>query len=132
MRSLIAVAIALSCAGCGAASAVEDGRSTAPPYPGPLTARAAVDALECDGKSPFSRYPGEYDDGLATVQSSPEDAFDNFVEESGIGYHAPREGYRVEREDEDRALLSYDVGERTKVAAVLADGIRDWDDDVGW
>ena len=132
MRSLIAVAVALCCAGCGSASAVEEVRSTAPPYPGPLTARAAVAALECDGKTPFSRYPGVYDDGLASVQSSPEEAFDNYVEEAGIGYQAPRDGYRVERKDDDRALVSYDTGERTKVAAVLADGIRDFSDDVGW
>ena len=38
MRSVIAVVIALSCAGCGSASAVDGGRSTAPPYKGPLTA----------------------------------------------------------------------------------------------
>jgi hypothetical protein len=130
MRSVIAVAIALSCAGCG--SAVDGGRSNAQPYKGPLSADAAVAALECDGRSPFSRSTGAYDDGLATVQSSAEDAFDNYVDESGIGYHVPLEGYRVERKDEGRALLSYDVGDRTKVSVVLADGIRDWNDDVGW
>jgi hypothetical protein len=29
-------------------------------------------------------------------------------------------------------LLSYDAGERTKVAIVLADGIHDYKDDTGW
>ena len=132
MRSVIAVVIALSCAGCGSASAVDGGRSTAPPYKGPLTAGAAVDALECDGTKPFLRSTGEYDDGLATVQSSAQDAFDNYIEESSIGYSMPLEGYRIERNDTGHALLSYDVGERTKVSVVVADGIRDWDDDVGW
>ena len=132
MRSVIAVVIALSCAGCGSASAVDGGRSTAPPYKGPLTAGAAVDALECDGTKPFLRSTGEYDDGLATVQSSAQDAFDNYIEESSVGYSMPLEGYRIERSDAGHALLSYDVGERTKVSVVLADGIRDWDDDVGW
>ena len=132
MRSVIAVVIALSCAGCGSASAVDGGRSTAPPYKGPLTAGAAVDALECDGTKPFLRSTGEYDDGLATVQSSAQDAFDNYIEESSVGYSMPLEGYRIERSDAGHALLSYDVGDRTKVSVVLADGIRDWDDDVGW
>ena len=94
MRSVIAVVIALSCAGCGSASAVDSGRSAAPPYEGPLTADAAVDALECDGTKPYVRSTGDYDDGLATVQSSPQDAFDNYIEESGIGYSMPLEGYR--------------------------------------
>jgi hypothetical protein len=130
MRSLIAVAIALSCAGCG--SAVGDDRSAAAPYSGPLSAAAVVDALECDGKKPFFRSTGDYDAGLEAVQSSARAAFDNYIDESGFGYRAPVEGYRVEREDEGRALLSYDVADRTKVAVVVADGIRDWADDVGW
>ena len=130
MRGVIAVAFALGFAGCG--SAVDDGPSKAPPYNGPLSADAAVGALECAGRTPFSRYTGDYDDGLATVQSSPGDAFDNYIDESGIGYDAPLEGYRIEREDEGRALLSYDVGDRTKVSVVVADGIRDWNGDVGW
>jgi hypothetical protein len=130
MRCVIAIAIALSCAGCG--SAVADGPSSAPPYDGPLNAAAAVDALECAGRKPFFRAAGDYDSGLETVQSSPEDAFDNYLDEEGFFYHVPRKGYRVERKDEGAALLSYDVGDRTKVAVVVADGIRDWNDDVGW
>jgi hypothetical protein len=116
-----AVAIVLVWAGCGSAADA-----------GPSTAVSAVDALECSGRAPFERHKGVYDDGLATVQSGPEEAFDDYVEASGIGFDAPREGYRVESRDEDRALLSYDVGERTKVSVVLTDGIRDFNDDVGW
>lgn len=130
MRGVIAVAIALTCAGC--ASAVDAGPPSATPYSGALSAAAAVDALECDGRKPWFRAKGVYDDGLATVQSTAEDAFDNLIDESGIGYRAPVTGYRAEREDEGRTLLSYDVGDRTKVAVVVADGIRDWNDDVGW
>ncbi|HET8757838.1 MAG TPA: hypothetical protein VFM58_17595 [Solirubrobacteraceae bacterium] len=128
---MIAVAIALSCVGCG--SAVDAGESSAPPYPGRLDARAAVDALECDGRTPFFRARGDYDSGLEEVRSDPEAAFDNYLEEEAGGfYHVPGDGYRVERRDEDRALLSYDVGDRTKVAVVLADGIRDYRGEVGW
>jgi hypothetical protein len=75
----IVVAVALCRAGCG--SAVDDGASKASPYEGQLSAPAAVDALECAGAKPFSRY---------------------------------------------------DVADRTKVAVVLADGIRDFNGDEGW
>jgi hypothetical protein len=136
MRSLIAITIVLCCAGCGGAgedgSALDGGRSTAPPYKGPLSANAAVDALDCDGKTPYLHSTGSYDDGLATVQSSAAEAFDNYVDASGIGYSVPVEGYRVEREEAGRALISYDVRHRGKVAVVVAEGIRDWKDDVGW
>ena len=44
----------------------------------------------------------------------------------------PDDGYRVERVDGDRVLLSYDVGDRTRVAAVVRDGITDYNDDTGW
>jgi hypothetical protein len=91
-----------------------------------------VDALECDGGKPFFRAAGDYDSGLEEVRSSPEDAFDKYLEEEGFLSRVPRDGYRVERKDEDRALLSYDVSDRTKVAVVLADGIRDYKDQVGW
>jgi hypothetical protein len=131
MRGVIAIAVALACAGCG--SAVDDGlSSTAPLYDGPLDAKAAVYALECDGTKPFFRATADYDGGLEEVRSSPEDAFDNYLEEEGFFFHVPAEGYRVERRDEDRALLSYDVGDRTKIAVVLADGIRDYRGQVGW
>jgi hypothetical protein len=133
--TLIAVVIALCCAGCGSGddgSAVDGGRSTAPPYQGRLNAEAAVEALECDGVRPFFQATGSYDSGLETVQPSAVEAFDNYVAESGIRYRAPVKGYRVEREDAGRALISYDVRDRTKVAVVLADAIRDWNDDVGW
>ena len=131
------IAVHASCfAGCGSGagdgSAVVGGHSSVPPYQGPLNAKAAVEALECDGERPFFRGTGSYDSGLETVQSSPAEAFDDYVEESGIGYRAPVKGYRVEREDADRALLSYDVRDRSKVAVVLRDGIRDWNGDVGW
>jgi hypothetical protein len=134
--TLFAVITALLCMGCASGgddqSAVDGGRSTATPYEGPLNSKAAVKALECDGEQPFFRALGSYDSGLETVQPSADKAFDNYVAESGIGFRAPVKGYRVEREDAGRALISYDVRDRTKVAVVLADGIGDWNGDVGW
>jgi len=97
-----------------------------------MTAGAAVEALECDGRTPYERSRVDYDDGLATVQENAEDAWSNAMDETGVAYNAPHDGYRVERQDEDRALLSYDVGDRSKVAVVVADGVRDWNDDEGW
>ncbi len=130
-----AIAVALCCAGWGCAfggSAVEGGGATARPFQGVLNARAAVRALECDGERPYFRAAGSYDSGLETVQPGAVQAFDDYVEESGIGFRAPVRGYRVEREDRGRALISYDVRDRSKVAVVLANGIRDWNGDVGW
>ena len=125
--------------GCGSAAGDRSGapritgdRVAAPPYEGPLNARSAVDALECEGQKPFETFTGSYDDGLATVQRSAEAAFDNYIEESSIGYTVPRAGYRVERRNRARVLLSYDVRDRTKVAVLIADGIPDWVGDEGW
>ena len=132
-RGLAAFCVVVWCAGCGSsASAIVEGKSAAPPYDGPLTARAAVGALECEGSTPTERFEADYQDGLLTVQSSAEAAFENHVERSGFGFHVPVRGYRVEREESRSALLSYDVRDRTKVAVVLSDGIRDWDGGRGW
>lgn len=140
VRELVGVWVAVVLVGCGSAgggdgpgvSAVSEDRSAAPSYKGRLSTASAVDALECDGRKPFKTFRGSYDDGLATVQSSAESAFDNYIQESSIGYTVPRSGYRVERKDNAGALLSYDVRGRTKVAVFVADGIHDWNDDDGW
>ena len=64
------------------------------------------------------------DDATAAV----EDYFDN----EGWGGRWPDDGYRVEREGDDRVLLSWDVDQRTKVAFIVADGITDYRGDRGW
>src|SRR6185295_15981442 len=90
----------------------------------------AATELECDrGAKPWFRGRGDYDSGLESVQKSPEAAFDNLIEQEGFGSRAPVDGYRIERKDADGALLTYDVGDRTKIAVVVADGIHDWNDD---
>jgi hypothetical protein len=135
VRIVIAIAAVLL-AGCGSGEVsslvVERDRSAAAPYDGPLDAGAAVAALECDGEAPYQRFDGVYDDGLAQVQESAEAALDNYRRESGMGFFTPSDGYAVEREEAGRALISYDVTGRTKVAIVFADDIRDWNDDEGW
>jgi hypothetical protein len=111
---------------------VERSEPATPPYDGPLEAGAAVAALECDGKTPYERGEGVYDDGLATVQGSAEAALGDYMRESGLTYFTPADGYVVEREQAGRVLLSYDVDGRTKVSLVVVDDVRDWNDDEGW
>jgi hypothetical protein len=129
----MALAAVLILGGCGSGDrTVDRSASATPAYDGRLDPGAAVAALECDGKTPYWRAEGVYDDGLATVQESAEAALDNYMRESGLSWAVPSEGYALEREEDGRALLSYDVDGRTKVALVAADGVRDWDDDEGW
>ena len=135
MRIAISLAAVLV-AGCGSADVaptiVERGSSATPPYDGSVGDRAAVAALECDGKTPYERGDGVYDDGLATVQESAEAALDDYMLEAGLGLITPSEGYALEREQAARVLFSYDVDGRTKVALFAADGVRDWNGDEGW
>ncbi|MGH3362674.1 MAG: hypothetical protein ACRDOM_09485 [Nocardioides sp.] len=129
--------------GCGEAIVAVDS-TVERPYDGPMHVErdtrdrasvlersgAAGLALECVG-APYAGGGGSYDDGLATVQSSRQEALVNFVEESWPGA-VPTDGLVVERTEGHRTLLSLDVGQATKVAAVVRDDVRDWDDDVGW
>jgi hypothetical protein len=87
-------------------------------------------ALECDD-GPRRGGGGDYvDGGLETVQDSPEKALDDWLREERI--QVPEDGYRIERVDDGRVLLSYDVDDRTRVAVVVHDDITDFNDDTGW
>ena len=102
MRILVPIAAVLL-AGCGGSAVVDRGGSATPPYEGPLDAGAAVAALECDGKTAYRRGEGVYDDGLATVQASPEAALEDYMSESGLSFFTPSAGYAVEREQGGRS-----------------------------
>jgi hypothetical protein len=91
---------------------------------------AAGLALECSG-DPHSGGGASYDDGLASVQESAAAALANLFEEDFVG-DLPHDGYRTEREDDHRVLLSYDIADRTKVAFVAFENVKDFDGDVGW
>jgi hypothetical protein len=136
VRIVIVIALAaVLLGGCGSAGGdrvVDRSRSAAPPYDGRLDAGAAVGALECDGKTPYQRGEGVYDDGLAEVQGTAEAALDDYMRESGLSFAVPAHAYAVEREQDGRLLFSYDVGGRTKVAMFADDGVRDWNHDEGW
>jgi hypothetical protein len=132
-------------AGCGTTSAlVSDEVSSVVPYDGPMlldqdfsddaTPRqrsgAAGRALECDGAA-YDGGAGDYvDGGLESAQSSAEQALQNWLDNQSWGL--PTSGYRVEREDSDRVLLSYDVDERTRIAFIAANGIGDYNGETGW
>ncbi|MFI5683352.1 hypothetical protein [Streptomyces sp. NPDC051636] len=126
-RGFVAAAVltAVTAAGCGAGGGedvVVDGTPPATPYAGPLN---AAGALECDGKV-FDSARGDgwsKGDGGGTPEEGLTAYFDIYVPE------VPRSGYRVEREEGDRVLYSFDVGGRTKVAVVVA---KDRKNRPGW
>jgi hypothetical protein len=121
-----------------------DGEPVASPYSEPMTlpldsadeatvmekSGAAGRALECDGE-PYEGGGAFYDTGLATVQDTAQGALENYLSED-LGVVLPEVGYRVEREDDGRVLLSYDVDQRTKIAFIVADAVRDFEDRTGW
>lgn len=113
----------VACGGDGGGEeAVVEGTPPETPYSGPLN---AADALECEGKV-FDTDKGDAwskGDGGGTPEEGLKAYFDIYVPE------VPRSGYRVEREEGDRVLYSYDVGGRTKVAVVVA---KDGKNRPGW
>ncbi|MGP4111175.1 hypothetical protein ACTWP5_09695 [Streptomyces sp. 4N509B] len=123
-----AVGAALLVAGCGGGGddLVVDGEPVARAYDGRLAGEnAALRALECDweewgdggGGEPWS----EGDGG-----DSPEDGLAFYFDMEAPGL--PESGYRVEREEDDRVLFSYDVDGETKAAVVVARDVNgpDW------
>ena len=147
MRRVLVVGVMVLAAGCGTSSVVTEGEPVAAPYDGPMSAPAdpgdesrpvmkragaAALALECDWQ-PTNGGAGDYvDGGLESVQGTPAQALENWLEQEAGAFQLPADGYRVEREDDGRVLFSYDVDERTRIAFIAADGLRDYNDDEGW
>ncbi len=143
-RIMVGLLLLVVGTGCGGSSIAVDS-TVERPYDGPLQidqkpnsgdvakrAGAAALALECDGAA-YDGGGGDYaDGGLESVQADPRKALANFWGEAASSSDHPRDGYVVERADDDRVLFSYDVGRETKVAFIAADGIRDWNEDEGW
>jgi len=145
--ALAVVATVAMTAGCGASesgpSSVVEGDPVAHPYTGAMhveqhfgdhasvkeRAGAAFLALECDYPA-YDGGAGDYDSGLESVQASPAQALDDWLEQEGVDI--PESGYVVEREDDGRTLLSFDVDQQTKVAVIAADDMSDYEDQTGW
>jgi hypothetical protein len=145
----LAVAIALvlmaSCAGRATpASPLASGSAGRPAYAGPLyipfstddnatvlgRSGAAGKALECR-YPPYEGGTAAYDDGLLEVGATYVRALVEFLgPDDTRGF--PRSRYRLERTDGNRALLSWDVDGRTKIAIIMRDGIRDYMGHRGW
>lgn len=137
-----ALACLLLVSGCGDDTVVAaDPAGT--PYDGPMyveldygdragaveASGAAGLALECEG-TPRRGGGADYDDGLLEVQDSPEEALDNWLDNEWV--YVPESGYRIERVDDGRALLSWDVDDRTRVAVIVKEAVTDYLDDTGW
>jgi hypothetical protein len=146
--STLALVVTVTAAGCGEhrepapgdpapADLLAGGEAPAEPYDGPLhvpfeeadegvadtpagmetESGAAGMALECDGEMYSGGGGGggwSEGDGGAT----PLEGLLLYFEMEQP--QAPGRGYRIEREEEDRVLFSYDVDGRTKVAVIVA------------
>lgn len=143
-RALTTLAGMVVLAGCGTSSLVVTGEPVSDPYAGPMQlpvdhgdaasvlegSGAAGRALQCDGE-PYAGGSGDYDSGLTSTQESAESALENYFSEE-VFVQLPADGYRVERDDDERVLFSYDVRDQTKVAFIASGSILDFNGDEGW
>ncbi len=134
MRHIVpGMAAVILLAGCASPTLVTAGEPAVTPYAGPMhlptvsddpsvlkRSGAAGRALECTGTR-YNGSDGNFDGSvsLAAADSAAE-ALEGFLEETELDGQLPAAGYRLEREDAGRALLSYDVADRTKVAFIAA------------
>lgn len=139
------VVVVLAVGGCGSRTeGVVSEEPVASPYDGPMQVEidydhpnpyrsggAAALALECE-HGPSKGGAGNYDSGPESVQPTANEALDNFLAEEGWLLQLPDSGYRIERDDGDRVLFSYDQDDRTRIALIAADGIGNGRDETGW
>jgi hypothetical protein len=134
-------------AGCGTSSPLvsDPAPPGVTPYDGPMSlpldhgdlasvrdrSGAAGQALECEHPA-FDGGGADYaESDLYEIADDPQQALENYLD-GEIWSRIPDRGYRAEREDGDRVLFSFEVAGRTKVAVIVADGVRNYDDDHGW
>jgi hypothetical protein len=132
----IALVIALSLTACGdppTDRSVTEKSAARAAYDGDLAGeRAAELALECVG-STFRRGVGDPQGGLEENGETPAVGLDHWLDPEAWTHQVPVTGYAIEREDADRALISYDDRDRTVIAFVMNDGQKDYyDNDEGW
>ncbi len=147
-------ALVVSVAGCGEAPAgpagpgafAQGSAAPVPPsnvYAGSLTVKpefadgatvaersgSAGLALEC-GTAPYAGGGGG--DSRQSAKKTSEAALRDFLTQEAWFSTIPVSGYRVERRDHSRALFSYDVNGRTKIAVLAADNLEDVNGHIGW
>ncbi|MFE7710851.1 hypothetical protein ACFU6I_34880 [Streptomyces sp. NPDC057486] len=139
---LVTALTASACGGGASEDLVTEGSPPAAPYSGPLDvphpnveadtpqgmktkSGAAGRALECAGDiySGSGSETWSKGDGGATPEEGLQLHFE--IEQPDL----PQYGYRVEREEADRVLYSFDVDRRTKIAVVVA---KDQEGRPGW
>jgi len=93
--------------------------------------RSAAQELDCAG-GVYQHGAGDYvDGGLERVADDPLGALEDLVAENDPGV-VPQDGYQEVRQVDGRALLTYTVDGRVRVAFVAVDGMEDWDGGKGW
>ena len=141
MRTAGLTALLLLAMGCGP-DVIAEGAPVDDPYDGPLYIRvsqpdhldpvvrsgAAGMTLECSG-DPFLGSTGR-NWGVTSGHGTSVDALESFLDDEDASL--PPQGYRVERETQDRVLFSYDVEGDTKVAIIVADGLTDATGESAW
>ncbi len=139
---LLGVAAVVVLGACGPGAVVADAPRTGPVYEGPLyvpvdhpdhadplvRSGAAGLALECDGQ-PYLGSTGRNWGALAGG-SDPTEGLVRFITDEAVSL--PRAGYRVEREQDERVLFSYDVAGQTKVAVIVAEDAANGFEQGGW
>ncbi|MGL5824749.1 MAG: hypothetical protein ACRCYU_08010 [Nocardioides sp.] len=120
--------------GCGH-DVVIDALPTTSPYAGSLASPAPIAdapdvlnragpagrALECRGKPVNGGSPDR-----TTAGSTPNEAVENWLTGAdGTDFGLPQHGYRIERTDPDRVLLSFDVNQASKTTVVVGKRGRD-------
>jgi hypothetical protein len=137
---VVAVLLALSACDATVSPVLVDGPAPDRPYDGPMhvsthpsddfraRAGAALRALECRGEPYQGDSPGY--DSLNTVQESAEQAVRAYFDKQSV--QVPHGGYRVEREADDRVLLSYDVDRRSVITVIAHAKVVDVSHHSGW
>ena len=136
VRWLVAVALMAALSACSdpaASESVTDTTAVDHPYDGELDGkRGAEKALECTGDT-YRRGVGDPDGGLEENGDTPGLGLDNWMDPEAWFQQVPTTGYAIEREDDGRALISYDAEDKTVIAFVMRDGQKDYyDDERGW
>lgn len=138
VKWLIAAVLALSLTACAdddSSESVSTDSRAAAAFDGDLAGKGGAErALECVGDTYRKGVGDPVGSGLEENGDAPGEGLDNWLDPEGYFHQVPDDGYAIETEDGDRALISYDGDDgQTVIAFVMRDGQKDYyDDDTGW